>query len=83
MFMKKLEEVVTYDCPTKFTINKCEAGWTDINCDFNGTVLNFNVSYISRQPTALIEVAFLLNSFYDNYEGLLHIYVDNEQKVVD
>lgn len=81
--MKKLEEAIIYDCPTKFTITKCEAGWTNINCDFNGTVLNFNVSCIGRQPTALVEVAFLLNSFYDNYEGLLDIHVDEEQEVVD
>lgn len=81
--MKKLEEAIMYDCPTKFTITNCEAGWTDIDCNFSGTVLNFNVSYIGRQPTALIEVAFLLNSFYDNNEGLLDIHVDDEQEVVD
>lgn len=81
--MRKLEEAKIYNCSTKFTITDCDAGWTDIECDFSGKKINFKVSYVGEQPTALLEVAYLLNSKFDNYTGLLHIEVDDDETVVD
>lgn len=74
-----LTKAKKYDCPVKFTITGCEAGWVDIDCNFNGEVLRFAVSHIGDLPMALLEVAFLLHSIYDYNGGMFrYIRLDDE-----
>lgn len=77
--MKKLEEAKVFDCPVKFTITDCDAGWVDMNCNFNGNKLYFRISELGDLPTALTEIAFMLHSEYDNQSALLrNIKLDEE-----
>ena len=77
--IKDLTKAKKYDCPVKFEVTNCEAGWVDMKCDFRGIVLTFAVSDIGDMPSTLIEVAYMLHSNYDNYvEVLRNIKVDDE-----
>lgn len=80
--MGKLDKARTYACPIKFTITECNAGWTDMTCDFNGAVLDFTISYLlGNQPSALIEALQVFHSREDGYDGLLHVKVDREEDI--
>ncbi len=82
-FMGILDKAKKYDCPIKFTISKCEAGWTNMTCDFDGTVLKFTISDFGDQPSALIEAAQAFHADEDNYDGLLKIKVEREDNIPD
>ncbi len=81
--MGNIDKARTYACPVKFKITKCEAGWTDMTCDFDGTVLKFTISDLGDQPSALIEALQVFHSHEDDYDGLLHVKVDREEDVPD
>ena len=35
-----------YDCPIKFSITNCEAGWTKLEAEINGEHIDFIISGI-------------------------------------
>lgn len=82
--MGRLDNAKTYNCPLRFTITECEAGWTHLVCDFNGTFLEFHISCVlGNQPSALIEAVQVFHSHEDGYDGLLNVEVDREDNLPD
>ncbi len=82
--MGRLDNAKIYDCPLSFTITECEAGWTHMVCDFNGTILKFHISYcMGHQPSALIQAAYSFHTYEDNYDGIRAIKVEREDEVPD
>lgn len=81
--MGRLDNAKTYDCPLRFTITECEAGWTHMVCDFYGTALEFHISDLGDQPSALIEAVQAFHADADNYDGIRSIYVDRKDKIPD
>ena len=80
--MGRLDNAKTYNCPLRFTITECKAGWTYMVCDFNGTVLEFQISYcLGNQPGALIQAAYSFNTYEDNYDGIRAIEVERDGTV--
>lgn len=82
--MGRLDSAKTYNCPLRFTITECEAGWTHMVCDFNGTILKFRISYcLGDQPGALVQAAYSFNTYEDNYDGIRAIKVEREDGIPD
>ena len=65
--MRRLDNAKTYNCPLRFTITDCESGWTDLSCDFYGTIIDIYISYIGYQPSALIEAVRIFHSHEISY----------------
>ncbi len=65
--MERLDNAKTYNCPLRFTITDCESGWTDLSCDFYGTIIDIYISYIGYQPSALIEAVRIFHSHEISY----------------
>lgn len=81
--MGRLDKAQKYDCPIKFKITKCDAGWTDMTCNFNGTVLNFTISDLDYQPSALIQAVYSFHVYEDDYDGIRDIKVEREDGIPD
>ena len=74
-----------YDCPVKFTITKCEAGWTKLESEINGEKINFKISGIwqDKNPSNLLQTAYFFNPFIGNFNERMDIdyqMVDEEHK---
>ena len=81
--MGRLDNAKTYDCPLRFTITKCEYGWTYMSCDFYGTKLNFTISDLDYQPSALLQSAYTFNTYEDNFDGIYSIEIERADNVPD
>ena len=82
--MRRLDNAKTYNCPLRFTITDCESGWTDLSCDFYGTIIDIYISYLGYQPSALIEAVRIFHSheisYRDNY-CYSHIDIAKEEDI--
>ncbi len=65
--MGRLDNAKTYNCPLRFTITECEAGWTYVSCDFYGTIIDIYISYLGYQPSALLEAVRIFHSHEISY----------------
>ena len=82
--MGRLDNAKTYNCPLRFTITRCKGGWTYLVCEFNGTILDFCISYcLGDQPSSLIQAVYSFNTYEDNYDGIRAIEVEREDGISD
>ena len=74
-----------YDCPIKFSITNCEAGWTKLEAEINGEHIDFIISGIwqDKNPSNLLQTAYFFNPFLGNFNERMDIdyqMVDQEYK---
>ena len=64
-----------YDCPVKFTITECEAGWTKLEVEINGEHIDFIISGIwqDKNPSNLLQTAYLFNPFLGAFKERMDI----------
>lgn len=74
-----MKNEIKYDCPIKFAITNCRAGWTKLSAEINGNKIDFTITSIWQgvKPSLLLESAY----FFNPYLGFFQERVDIEYEV--
>lgn len=77
--MSILDRACKYNCPIEFTIRSCNFGWTKMRYKIQDTIFDCNISYISMQPSIMIEALYLFNSYHNDSTGILNVDINYDE----
>ena len=77
--MSILDRAFKYNCPIEFTIRSCNFGWTKMRYKIQDTIFDCNISYISMQPSIMIEALYLFNSYHNDSTETLNVDINYDE----